>query len=474
MKTVWARGSVMLLLVLAVAPLALAAEALKVVDLSVTQLHKNYTDTPHRYRLTATVSGGQEPLKYLWRIDCGQFSTDVANQTVEWQYDEPGKCADAVIGLLITDAAGQGLRLTQSAFDPSDRQITPFTFPVDKSASTPQTSTGAVATDANQPSEKAGGGVPWRAVAAGAVAVAAVSGAVLVLKKKEDSNDGCEAAVKQLISDISHLKSRYENYSDDQLKKVHALEERDRSLDATATWNRWRNHFNSFLREFAVFRDIKRFGDTPVPEIPGLWDLLNETIGDTLGTMISMTAEEVAQLTISTDTINAVGGMYEIYKKMVDTQTVGGASVVLTGTDTLEGTDIMKGVQDAPQVMEQTLTTFNQSCLPFVAKYGELTDALGTYSHCVRRLPEFPIKNKDFQTLTGDCPMRKKILETKLRQAEEFSKTYMNKCSDKGLEALFVEVERLKEEMGISIPQMDRVMKQLFKHRAILRKFFNR
>ena len=463
----------MLLLVLAVAPLVFAAEALKVVDLSVQQLHKNYTDTPHRYRLTATVSGGQEPLKYLWRIDCGQLSTDATNQTVEWQYDEPGKCADAVIGLLITDAAGQGLRLTQSAFDPSDRQVTPFTFPVDKSAAAPQTSTDATTTDANQTAEKAGGGVPWQAVAAGAVAVAAVSGTVLVLKKKEDSNDGCEAAVKQLISDISHLKSKYENYSDDQLKKVHVLEERDRSLDATTAWNRWRNHFGSFLQEFTVFRDIKRFGDTPVPEIPGLWDLLNETLGDTLGTMISMTAEEVAQLTISTDTINAVGGLYTIFKKMVDTQTAGGALVVVSGTDTLAGTDIMDEVQNAPQTMEQTLKTFNESCLPFVAKYGELTEALGTYSYCVRRLPEFPIKNKDFQTLTGDCPTRKKILETKLHQAEEFSKTYMDKCSDKGLEALFVEVERLKEEMRASIPPMDRVMKQLFKHRAILRKFFN-
>lgn len=473
MKMAWAGGSILLLLVLGITPSVSAAEALQVVDLSVQQLHKNFADTPHVYRLSATVRGGQEPLTYLWRINCGQFSTDATSRTVEWQYKVPGECADAVIGLLITDASGQGLRLTQSAFDPSGRQITPFTYPVDKPASTPQTSGGVTTTDANQPSKPAGG-VPWPAVAAGAVALVAVSGAVMVLKKKENSNDGCEAAVKQLISDIVHLKSKYENYSDDQRERVHALKERDQKLDAITVWNRWRIHFGQFLREFAVFRDIKRFGDTPVPEIPGLWDLLNETIGDTLGTMVSMTAEEVAQLTISPDTINAVGGMYTIFKKMVDTQTVGGASVVLTGTDTLEGLDIMEGVQNAPQTMEQTLSAFNESCLPFVTKYGELTQALETYSYCVQRLPEFPIKDKELHTLAGDCPSRKKILEAKLRRAQEFSKTYMDKCSDEGIETLFEEVERLKLEVEKSIRPMDDTRIYLSKHRAILRKFFDR
>ncbi|MBI2589040.1 hypothetical protein HYW35_02460, partial [Candidatus Saccharibacteria bacterium] len=118
MKVTWAGGSVLAFLILVIAPLAFAAEALKLVDLSVQQLHKNYTDTPHIYRLTATVSGGQEPLTYQWRITCGQFSTDASSRTVEWQYGTPGECADAVIGLLVTDASGQGLRLTQSAFDP--------------------------------------------------------------------------------------------------------------------------------------------------------------------------------------------------------------------------------------------------------------------------------------------------------------------------------------------------------------------
>lgn len=466
-----------MLLFLTIAPLALAAEALKVVDLSVQQLHKNYTDTPHVYRLTATVSGGQEPLKYLWRIDCGQFSTDVSSRTVEWQYKVPGECAGAVIGLLITDASGQGLRLTQSAFDPSDRKITPFTFPVDKPAATPQTSAGTTTTDANQPSKPAAG-IPWRPIAAGAVALAAVSGAVVVLKKKqdskEDSDDGCEAAVKQLIRDIEHLKNKYESYSSNQRKRAFELYKRDQALDADVVWNRWRNHFGQFLREFAVFRDIKRFSETPVPEIPGLWDLLNETIGDTLGTMVSMTAEEVAQLTISSDTINAVGGMYTIFKKLTDTTAGGGATIAVTGADTLEGTDIMDGVQNAPQVMERVLTAFNESCLPFVTKYGKLTDARRRYGYCTEQLPEFPIKNKEFQALSGDCPSRKKVLEAKLRQAEEFSKTYMDKCSDEGLEALFVEVERLQLKVRESIPQMDDTRNYLSKHRAILRKFFDR
>ncbi|MBI2592396.1 hypothetical protein HYW36_02890 [Candidatus Saccharibacteria bacterium] len=159
---------------------------------------------------------------------------------------------------------------------------------------------------------------------------------------------------------------------------------------------------------------------------------------------------------------------------MVDTQTVGGASVVITGTDTLEGTDVMEGVQNASQTMEQTLNTFNKSCLPFVSKYGELTQALQTFSNCTERLPEFPIKDKELRALTGDCPTRKKILEAKFRQAEEFNKAYINKCSDEGIEGLFGEVERLKQEVGESIPPMGRAMKRLFKHRAILRKFFGR
>lgn len=458
---------------------ALADNPLTITDLAVEQLHAGYNDTPHRYRLTLTVAGGTPPLSHQWRVDCGSVTASADGYSATWQYDTPGECAAAKAGILVTDAAGQRIRLVQSVFNPADRQVTPFTFtprPAATSAAGPAaTLSDTIATTAVSTSEQADSRPPWYLLAAAIGIALGTVGAVMTLKKTARPDDDCEAAAKKLIADIQRLRNRYEDYEDNQRKQLSALEQRDHELDAATIWNRWRNHFGSFLQEFAVFRDIKNASGKPVLESPGLWDLLNETLGDTLGTMISMTAEEVAQLTISTDTIKAVEGMYQIFKEMVDTRTAGGAAVVLTGApDTLTGTDIMEAVQNAPRTMEETLKTYNQAGVPFVTKYGEFTRALEPYRNCATGLPEFPVRDKHLRGITGSCPARRTALAAKLKQVQEFAAKHMNSCSGAGLEDQLNELELLKQTLEESIPPMDDARVKLRQHRRLLREFFER
>lgn len=71
------------------------------------QLHGSYEETPHKYKLYAVVSNkGDGRLTYTWKINCGYFVGPTNGSEVEWHYDTPGECVDAVVTVAVANSAG--------------------------------------------------------------------------------------------------------------------------------------------------------------------------------------------------------------------------------------------------------------------------------------------------------------------------------------------------------------------------------
>jgi len=68
------------------------------------QLHQNYEDVPHRYLLSVNASDPENgPLIYNWQINCGYFTGLINSSQVEWRYNTPGECIDAVVTVTVKD-----------------------------------------------------------------------------------------------------------------------------------------------------------------------------------------------------------------------------------------------------------------------------------------------------------------------------------------------------------------------------------
>lgn len=82
-----------------------------------TQLHGSYEEKPHRYLLKARAfdpEGGG--LTFIWSVNCGYFSGPVNGSEIEWRYDTPGECVDAVIIVAAKDKEGGRSEKTQDVF----------------------------------------------------------------------------------------------------------------------------------------------------------------------------------------------------------------------------------------------------------------------------------------------------------------------------------------------------------------------
>lgn len=83
-----------------------------------TQLHGSYEETPHRYLLKVTASdpeGGK--LTFVWKINCGYFVGPVDGSQVEWRYDTPGECPDAIVVVGAKDNEGLSTEKSQRVFN---------------------------------------------------------------------------------------------------------------------------------------------------------------------------------------------------------------------------------------------------------------------------------------------------------------------------------------------------------------------
>ncbi|RLI58747.1 MAG: hypothetical protein DRO67_10425 [Candidatus Asgardarchaeum californiense] len=88
-------------------------------DITYTQLHEFYDETPHRYMLTAYASDpdSNTPLSYEWSVDCGYFVDDAINASVEWNYEVPGECVNATVTVTVTDSLGASTSFSKKIFE---------------------------------------------------------------------------------------------------------------------------------------------------------------------------------------------------------------------------------------------------------------------------------------------------------------------------------------------------------------------
>ncbi len=83
-----------------------------------TQMHSSYEETPHRYLLKAAASdpeGGK--LTFVWKINCGYFVGSANDAQIEWRYDTPGECVDAVVNVVVKDDQGLSAEKSQTVFN---------------------------------------------------------------------------------------------------------------------------------------------------------------------------------------------------------------------------------------------------------------------------------------------------------------------------------------------------------------------
>ncbi|MBI2327095.1 hypothetical protein HYU92_02145 [Candidatus Curtissbacteria bacterium] len=81
------------------------------------QLHGSYEETPHRYLLQAQArdpEGGQ--LTYTWSINCGYFAGTLNGSQIEWRYNTPGECVDAVVTVTVKDSDDLITKKSQAVF----------------------------------------------------------------------------------------------------------------------------------------------------------------------------------------------------------------------------------------------------------------------------------------------------------------------------------------------------------------------
>ena len=82
-----------------------------------TQLHGSYDETPHRYLLQVFAGdpeGGK--LTYSWSINCGYFVGAQNGSQIEWRYNTPGECAEAVVTVVVKDSEGLSTKKSQAVF----------------------------------------------------------------------------------------------------------------------------------------------------------------------------------------------------------------------------------------------------------------------------------------------------------------------------------------------------------------------
>lgn len=86
-------------------------------SVSYTQLHADYEEVPHRYLLKASASdleGGK--LSYSWTINCGYFVNQSSVSEIEWRYNTPGECINAVVSVTVKDSDGLTGTKSQKVF----------------------------------------------------------------------------------------------------------------------------------------------------------------------------------------------------------------------------------------------------------------------------------------------------------------------------------------------------------------------
>ncbi|MBI2074615.1 MAG: hypothetical protein HYT83_02120 [Candidatus Levybacteria bacterium] len=83
-----------------------------------TQLHGSYEELPHRYLLKPVASDPEgSKLTYFWKINCGYFvGSTVGGGDVEWRYNTPGECVDAIVTVTARDEDGNLTKKVQSIF----------------------------------------------------------------------------------------------------------------------------------------------------------------------------------------------------------------------------------------------------------------------------------------------------------------------------------------------------------------------
>lgn len=118
-------------LVLVVQPV-FAQEAPIIKDIKDTQLHTNYDDKPHRYRLQI-VTTKLGDYRYTWEdINCGYFvgqkdkEGEYRTQSIEWRYDTPGECVDARVTVKVVGSGNQGQRLSRNIWPPYNPEVNPM------------------------------------------------------------------------------------------------------------------------------------------------------------------------------------------------------------------------------------------------------------------------------------------------------------------------------------------------------------
>jgi len=82
-----------------------------------TQLHGSYDETPHRYLLQVFAGdpeGGK--LTYSWSINCGYFVGAQNGSQIEWRYNTPGECAEAVVTVVVKDSEDLSTKKSQAVF----------------------------------------------------------------------------------------------------------------------------------------------------------------------------------------------------------------------------------------------------------------------------------------------------------------------------------------------------------------------
>jgi len=231
----------------AVGVVAAAADSPQFESLGVEQLHKTYEDVPHRYALTIQFTGGVSPIAYRWSINCGSFTTTTNAPRVEWQYQTPGECGQAVVLLAVTDSSGRGQLLSQTVFEPSTREVkdvvtkdrpTSPTPAADETVSTASASTAAAspATETRTTSSK-------KNIAYGLFALFAVgvAGSYAATKRSRKVSEMCariKAAIEELEKQLSDTVAEQESVKNAISTMEHELKDLDKKNNSQLTQSR--------------------------------------------------------------------------------------------------------------------------------------------------------------------------------------------------------------------------------------------
>ena len=268
-------------------------------------------------------------------------------------------------------------------------------------------------------------------------------------KKATDCKD-CLAKVKRAKARIDELKKRYEEMRGG--SQVEGPWNRYEQMDPQGAWDQWWNSFKGFRDNAKRLIDMKSFADADLPEeYDGLWDW-----GGPVGTAVGYGAEDFAKVPIPTDTIKAVGPIYQVFQAMFNPKYIMGAKILNLHLTSKEADQAAEAFRTFPRLMEKAMRSF-EKLSRLVDLDGEIFEALQDWKACLDKLPPAPeTPDVDMDKLCyKQCLDKLKELEEAERKLRELI-SRAEECKPSVLEGKYAEGNRIKGQLNGMKRAMDR------------------